>query len=182
MIGLGAQRRAPERPRRGVWLVAAAVVAGQGALAQDPEAALDVVTACLSAAAGAAEARDCIGIYARVCAEEDFGASDDLRDCLVAETAAWDRLTDEAFAELIILARDRVALEEQAGQGGQAHDELLRIAQGAWLTFRDADCAQESAAPPDRAIGAVVGAWCGLERTAERAISLRSKRSLLEAP
>ncbi len=105
-----------------------------------------------------------------------------MRDCLVAETAAWDRVTDETFAELVMLARDRVALDEQAGGVSAAHDELLRIAQGAWRTFRDADCAQESAAPIELATGDVVGAWCGLDRTAERAINLQAKRPLLEAP
>ena len=99
-----------------------------------------------------------------------------MTDCTIAEAAAWDRVLDETFAELVILSRDRIALEEQAGAAPEPLDEMLREAQGAWVTFRDADCAQEYAVWGEGSMRQIAGAWCRLDRTSQRVIELRAKR------
>jgi len=146
------------------------------ALAQDPEAALADLRACLEVATGTG-ARDCVGVYAQACMAAPFDETTRaMADCTIAEAAAWDRVLDETFAELVILSRDRIALEEQAGATPAPLDGLLREAQGAWITFRDADCAQEYAVWGEGSMRRIAGAWCRLDRTSQRVIELRAKR------
>ena len=148
--------------------------------AQDPEAALSDLRACLEIASGAG-VRDCVGIYAQACMAAHGGDTTlGIADCTIAEAAAWDRVLDETFAQLVILSRDRIALEEQAGAAPAPLDEMLREAQGAWITFRDADCAQEYAVWGEGSMRQIAGAWCRLDRTSQRVIELRAKRAAFD--
>jgi uncharacterized protein YecT (DUF1311 family) len=165
------------KPKR---LIAGTVVAvlafASAGKAQDPEAALADVRACLEENRGA-DARTCVGVYAQACMAEPGGDTTlGMSACTTVEAAAWDRVLDETFAELIVLSRDRMALEEQAGVAPTPLDEMLRHAQGAWIAFREADCAQEYAAWGDGSMRTIAGAWCRLDRTSRRVIDLDAKR------
>jgi uncharacterized protein YecT (DUF1311 family) len=168
---------------RTAWIAAAfpAALAASLGSAQDPEAALADLRSCLDGRVGV-EARECVGVYARDCMAAPGGDTTlAMAGCTTAEAAAWDRVLDETFAELVILSRDRMALDEQAGVAPDPLDELLREAQGAWLTFRDADCAQEYAVWGGGSMRRIAGAWCRLDRTSQRLIELRAKRDALAA-
>jgi len=168
---------------RAIRIIGAALslaVSAPSASAQDPEAALADLRACLETATGA-DARACVGTYARPCMAAPGGDTTlGMADCTIAEAAAWDRMLDETFADLVILSRDRIALEEQAGAAPPPLDEMLREAQGAWVTFRDADCAQEYAVWGEGSMRQIAGAWCRLDRTSQRVIELRAKREAFD--
>jgi uncharacterized protein YecT (DUF1311 family) len=53
---------------------------------------------------------------------------------------------------------------------------MLRAAQGAWIAFRDADCAQEHGVWGEGSMARIAGAFCMLDRSAIRAAELRAKR------
>lgn len=165
------------------WLAAAVLLAlAAPARAQDGEAALAATRGCLDAAQGAAAERACAGDYARACMAEtpDGDTTTGMTACLVTETAAWDRLLNETFAALIVLSRQRAAVEEQAGVAPAPLDALLREAQRAWIAFRDADCAQEVAVWGEGSMRRIAGGACGLDRTATRVLELCAKRAAFE--
>jgi uncharacterized protein YecT (DUF1311 family) len=100
--------------------------------------------------------------------------------CAMAEYEGWDRLLNETWADLMIIARRQAlgALEE--GVEPLPTEEMLREAQRAWLGFRDADCEQEYAIWGDGSQRQVAGAWCLLDRTATRVLELRAKRDQMD--
>jgi uncharacterized protein YecT (DUF1311 family) len=100
--------------------------------------------------------------------------------CAAAEAEGWDRMLNETWAELIVLARRRAILDEEVGAEPADLEGLLVEAQRAWIAFRDADCAQEVAVWGDGSMRTVAGAWCGLERTAQRVFELRAKRATMQ--
>ncbi len=153
--------------------------AATGSRAQDPEAALSDLRVCLDDD-GISDTRACVGVYARACMAEPGGDTTlGMADCATAEAAAWDRVLDETFAELVVLSRDLIALEQQAGATPAPLDEMLREAQGVWIRFRESDCAQEYAVWGEGSMRSVAGAWCRLDRTSQRVIELRAKRDAL---
>jgi uncharacterized protein YecT (DUF1311 family) len=100
--------------------------------------------------------------------------------CTAAETEAWDRLLNEAYAGLVIAAKRLALAAEEAGREAPDHEGLLREAQRAWLAFRDADCSQEAAVWEEGSMGQIAGAYCLLDRTATRTLELRTKLSAME--
>jgi uncharacterized protein YecT (DUF1311 family) len=89
-------------------------------------------------------------------------------------------MLNETWADLVVLARRRAILDEEAGETPADLEGLLVEAQRAWIAFRDADCAQEVAVWGDGSMRTIAGAWCGLERTAQRVFELRAKRATMQ--
>jgi uncharacterized protein YecT (DUF1311 family) len=156
----------------------AALLAPQPAAAQDAEAALALVRSCLAVAESRADAAACRGAYARDCAATTAGGETTLGivACTTAETEAWDRLLNESYAELVLLARRRALLDEEAGLTPAPLEDMLREAQRAWIAFRDADCDQEHAIWGQGSQRQVAGAVCLMDRTATRVLELQAKR------
>ncbi len=152
------------------------------AAAQDADAAADRLRGCLGVAANRAGEMACMGSYAQECSGSVEGGETTagMSRCAAAEAEGWDRMLNETWAELIVLARRRAILEEEAGAEPADLEGLLVEAQRAWIAFRDADCAQEVAVWGDGSMRTVAGAWCGLERTAQRVFELRAKRATMQ--
>jgi uncharacterized protein YecT (DUF1311 family) len=160
---------------RRVLLALAVLAAPALAAAQDDEAALALVRSCLAAAETRADAAACRGAWARDCAAGEGATTLGIVACTTAETAAWDRLLDEAYAELVLLSRRRALLDEEAGLAPPPLEDMLREAQRAWIAFRDADCEQEYAIWGEGSQRQVAGAVCLMDRTATRVLELQAK-------
>jgi uncharacterized protein YecT (DUF1311 family) len=152
------------------------------AAAQDADAAANVLRSCLGAAEDRAGETACMGSYAQECSATVEGGETTagMSRCAAAEAEGWDRMLNETWAELIVLARRRAILDEEAGEPVADLEGLLVEAQRAWIAFRDADCAQEVAVWGDGSMRTVAGAWCQLERTAQRVFELRAKRATMK--
>jgi uncharacterized protein YecT (DUF1311 family) len=158
-------------------VLALAALLAPPAAAQDADAALALVRSCLGAAGARADATACRGAYARDCAATTEGGDTTLgiAACATAETEAWDRLLNEAYAELVLLARRRALLDAEAGLEPPPLEDMLREAQRAWIAFRDADCEQEYAIWGRGSQRQVAGAFCLMDRTATRVLELQAK-------
>lgn len=158
--------------------LAAAAPAGS-ALGQDADMALDRLRGCLDAAAAKADALACAGAHVRDCtaAAADGDTTEGIVACAMDEAAAWERILDEAWAELVILAKRRAVREADGAASRFSDEEMLRAAQTAWIAFRDADCAQEHGAWGEGSMARIAGAFCLLDRSAVRAAELRDKRA-----
>jgi uncharacterized protein YecT (DUF1311 family) len=155
----------------------AATPAG-GARAQDADAALDLLRGCLDAAEAKSDALACAGAHVRECTATapDGDTTAGIVVCAMDEAAAWERILDEAWADLVILAKRRAVREADGGASPASDEEMLRAAQTAWIAFRDADCAQEHAVWAEGSMARIAGAFCMLDRSAVRAVELRAKR------
>ncbi len=160
-----------------LMLIVAAPVA-----AQDADAAAERLRACLGAAENRAGETACMGSYTQECSASVEGGETTagMSACAAAEADGWDRMLNEIWADLIVLARRRAILHEEAGETPADLEGLLVEAQRAWIAFRDADCAQEVAVWGDGSMRTIAGAWCGLERTAQRVFELRAKRATMQ--
>ena len=164
--------------------LAFAALAGP-ASAQEPAAPVEAVRACVEAAERAPEAeRACIGVSALACIDADPAAQTTvgMAGCYAAETAAWDALMNATYADLVGLSAALTADETADGATPVDQEGLLRAAQRAWVTFRDADCAQEAGHWGEGSMRQVAGAECLLDRTASRTLELREKRRVFENP
>jgi uncharacterized protein YecT (DUF1311 family) len=152
------------------------------AAAQYADAAADRLRSCLGAAENRAGETACIGDYAQECSAtvEEGETTAGMSRCAAAEAEGWDRMLNETWAELIVLARRRAILDEEAGEPAADLEGLLVEAQRAWIAFRDADCAQETAVWGTGSMRTVAGAWCQLERSAQRVFELRAKRATMQ--
>jgi uncharacterized protein YecT (DUF1311 family) len=166
-----------------IRLAVIAMLAGPPAAAQDAEEALPAVRGCLEAVEDEAASRACIGSFAKGCMAEspDGDTTVGMTACTLAEAGAWDRILNETFGDLVLQSRALAAAEEQAGVAPAPREALLRAAQRAWVAFRDADCAQEVAMWGEGSMRQIAGAYCTLDRTAQRAFELRAKREAMEA-
>lgn len=161
-------------------LVIAAFCAGGGP-APAAEAARALLADCVDLAETRADAVACRGAHARICMEgveetDVIGMS----ACAREEAEAWERLVDETYADLVLLARRAAIRAAEEGRAAAPLESMLEQAQRAWLAFRDADCDQEFAIWGEGAQRRVAGAWCLLERNATRLLELRDKRAQME--
>jgi uncharacterized protein YecT (DUF1311 family) len=163
-------------------VLAAALVLPRDGSAQDAEEALPAVRGCLEAAEDEAASRACIGAFAQSCMAESPGGDTTvgMTACTLAEAGAWDRILNETFGDLVLQSHALAAGEDQAGVPPAPREQLLRAAQRAWVAFRDADCAQEVAMWGEGSMRQIAGAYCALDRTAQRTFELRAKRAALE--
>lgn len=118
----------------------------------------------------------CVGREADRCAQEHGGGADMvLAACTFAEAEAWDDSLNAAYRELQRLARER----EDWDVGYESGSLLigLRDMQRAWITYRDAVCANTLAlAKPFGSAAGVAEAECLLEETARQFIKLNEMR------
>jgi uncharacterized protein YecT (DUF1311 family) len=158
------------------------IVLAAPSAAQDAEEAAERLRGCLGGAENRAGEIACMGIYAQECSARVEGGETTagMSRCAAAEAEGWDRMLNETWAELIVLARRRAILDEEAGAEPADLEDMLVAAQRAWIAFRDADCAQEVAVWGEGSMRTIAGAWCGLERTAQRVFELRAKRATMQ--
>jgi uncharacterized protein YecT (DUF1311 family) len=152
------------------------------AAGQDADAAAERLRGCLGAAENRAGEMACMGIYAQDCSASVEGGETTagMSRCAAAEAEGWDRMLNETWADLVVLVRRRAILDEEAGAEPVDLEGLLVDAQRAWIAFRDADCKQEVAVWGEGSMRTIAGAWCGLERTAQRVFELRAKRATMQ--
>jgi uncharacterized protein YecT (DUF1311 family) len=161
-------------------LVMAAFCATGGPAPAD-EAARELLAGCVDLAETRADAVACRGAHARICMEGEGGATTiGMSACAAEEAEAWERLIDETYADLVLLARRAAIRAAEEGRAAAPLEAMLEEAQRAWLAFRDADCDQEYAIWGEGSQRQVAGAWCLLERNATRLIELRDKRAQME--
>ncbi len=142
----------------GIALVIWGCVAAWPALAeQSPEAA---IAACLNG--GGSNPHACIGVAADACAKTPDGQSTvGESKCAQDEASAWDGRLNTDYKALLGLLKPEVA-------------EDLRKAQRIWVTSRDADCRVPYYFYDGGSIVQILGARCLMDRTAERALLIRS--------
>lgn len=118
----------------------------------------------------------CVGVAAEMCTQSNGGGPNMVvAACHEAEAAEWDRALNEAYQDLLRLAREREAMDL-----GYAHDNLgiaLKEVQLAWIGYRDATCANALtlAAPFGSAAGPAYQA-CISRQTARQYFELREMR------
>lgn len=150
--------------RMRVVTVAAGLVVAALTSALPAHAAHDAaIAACLKTETGAKrDAHSCIGRAADACANTPDGQSTvGESKCALDEADAWDAMLNEEYAELLKLLKPDAA-------------EDLRNAQRTWISSRDADCRVPYHFYDGGSIVQILGARCMLDRTAERALLLRS--------
>ncbi|SFS06509.1 lysozyme inhibitor LprI family protein [Yoonia litorea] len=118
----------------------------------------------------------CVGREADRCTQEHGGGADMmLAACTFAEAEAWDDSLNAAYRELQRLARERE--DWDVGYESGALLIGLRDMQRAWITYRDAVCANAVAlAKPFGSAAGVAEAECLLEETAQQFIKLNQMR------
>lgn len=144
-----------------------ALILSAGATAQ---AAPDTtVAACLQTETGAKrDAHGCIGRVADACTSKPEAQSTPGEvNCAMDETKVWDALLNKEYGQLLGLLKPEAA-------------EDLRKAQRIWITSRDADCRVPYYFYDGGTIVNILGARCQLDRTAERALLIRSWRQMAQ--
>lgn len=139
-----------------------------------PAAFVTGVEDCLTGADGTKAATDCIGQAADRCMAQAEGGYSTLgmSMCMHAETDAWDILLNGAYQQALATAKKMDANEAAHFRGFAVRAEKLRVAQRAWIAFRDAQCAFDYAVWGSGSMRNIAGASCFLQMTAERAIEL----------
>lgn len=163
-----------------VAVCAAALVAVRtGVVAQEAVRAPDraALSACLSAAEAARKpAESCIGTVQDRCMKMPGGDTTiGMSDCTGREAAAWDERLNAAYKAA--LAGD-LGQQDATGRGGRKLKgaDLLREAQRAWITFRDAKC-DAARLPMEGGTGAgLLAGSCHLQETARQALWLEALR------
>ncbi len=107
---------------------------------------------CLSFVGGAALADDC----------DTTMAQQDMNRCADLAFQAADGELNDAYADAVAFARD---------VGGEAEDKL-RVAQRAWVTFRDAACDAEAYPNEGGSIQPMVYSYCLARLTEQRRADL----------
>lgn len=160
-------------------LAAGLAAAGLAAPAWAEDAAEDArIAGCIAEASDDAARAACIGQLAGDCmatgpqAQTTIG----MAECLQAEFAVWDRLLNAGYAEVMAAARAADAADGASG----AREDALRIAQRAWIAFRDADCAEEAGIAGSGSIRLIIGPQCMMQHTAERSLDLIAKLQAFE--
>ncbi|MBB3999733.1 lysozyme inhibitor LprI family protein [Aureimonas pseudogalii] len=154
-------------------LAGALLPAPARALDPAPAQAADLaeIEACLAGAKDRPET--CIAVISNRCqsATPDGATTPGIVDCTTRETAAWDRLLNTRYAAA--LAGARQADDDLADGASPGAADSLKVAQRAWIAFRDAECDRLYQLWRGGTIRSPVAASCHLEETARRAISLR---------
>ena len=119
----------------------------------------------------------CVGRAAEECTQPHGGGGPNivLAACHEAEFVFWDGALNEAFQDLLRLARLREA--EDLGYAPDNLDIALREMQRAWIGYRDATCGNALAlrAPFGSAAGVAYQA-CMSRQTARQYFELRGMR------
>jgi len=102
--------------------------------------------------------RDCIGAASNVCQEDD-PSTHGIVACSGREQSWWDQQLNFYYAEL------------KSGLPPDVFDSL-RTAQRSWIAYRDARCDYEYRLWGEGTMRQIIGAYCWMEMTAERAIDL----------
>ncbi len=127
------------------------------------------ISACIETESGAErDAHSCIGRVADECASKPEGQSTQGEaGCAQDETKIWDTLLNHEYGQLLGLLKPEAA-------------EDVRKAQRIWVTSRDADCRVPYYFYDGGSIVNILGARCLLDRTAERALLIRSWRVMAQ--
>lgn len=149
----------------GAALVAATLVAGVPSQAAHD----DTIAACLKAETGAKrDPHGCIGRVADACARTPEGQSTvGESKCARDEADAWDAMLNDEYGQLLALLKPEAA-------------EDVKKAQRIWITSRDADCRVPYYFYDGGSIVQILGERCLLDRTAERALLIRSWREMAQ--
>ena len=118
----------------------------------------------------------CVGRAAQTCAD-NHGAGPNMvyAACFEAEAAYWDAALNDAYNDLKGLAADRQSWD--VGYQPDALVTALRDMQRAWITYRDATCANAVAiAAPFGSAAGPAGAECRVVQTARQYFVLRGMR------
>ncbi|MCG6903206.1 MAG: DUF1311 domain-containing protein [Rhodobacter sp.] len=160
--------------RQPKWaLLAAALVLGTPAGAQELVFNLYHTQSCLDAAPDPAAQRACIGASANACmsATGMGGTTIGMSGCIDRELGYWDGRLNDSYQRL--RARER---SEDAGYGGAAgyvsQADALRDMQRAWIAFRDATCAYERAQWGGGTGGGPATVGCLMRMTGEQTLYL----------
>ena len=118
----------------------------------------------------------CVGREADRCAQKHGGGADMvIAACTFAEAEAWDDSLNAAYRELQRLAREREAWDVGYEPGALLIG--LRDMQRAWISYRDAVCANALAlARPFGSSAGVAESECLLEETARQFVKLTQMR------
>ncbi len=172
-------------PGRGAWLaaIAAALLWPLAASAGEELVAIygPALTQCYDQADDAGAREKCIGATADPCmAQEDGGQSTSgIAGCNMAEAAVWDAILNTEYQAAIAGAQaadedDSFLFPSYANRVAK-----LRIAERAWIAFRDAECDLAYAAWGAGSARHTAAA-CYLRMNAERSIALRELRGIYE--
>lgn len=147
-------------------------IIGQQSAAQDLSVNAGDVRACYRDTPVGAGYPDCLGAASNACQGQAGGSTTiGISECIMAETAVWDELLNEAYGDL---RAEFGAQEDVPGEASGADLKIaLRDAQRAWIAFRDADCGLAYSMWLGGSIRTIVSANCQLTHTASRALALR---------
>ena len=98
--------------------------------------------------------------------------------CIWSEYEAWDVLLNEQYRAAISSFEKIDGDSADLGPADSNRAETLRVAQRAWIAYRDAECANETAYFGSGSMRLPVGASCYLGEVSERTIELWAKRGL----
>lgn len=127
------------------------------------------IRSCFAQALPGETAPGCLGQAAGACqTAAGNGSTLGITLCIQAETAVWDALLNEQY---------QMRRAELAAQN-QGLPNLLRDAQRAWITYRDAECGLHHGLWAGGTIRTIIAANCHLTETAERALELRDLGSM----
>jgi uncharacterized protein YecT (DUF1311 family) len=110
------------------------------------------------------DGRACIGRISDPCLEKPENSSTQaMADCVRAETAAWDRLLNADYKDLLAVLNAKAK-------------ESVMAAERAWIAARDADCKVPYDIFEGGTMAQLDGASCDLDRTATRLLQVHSWR------
>lgn len=157
--------------------VAAAGSAGAGPW-RDPAEIAGAIETCLVEANRDPTAEDaCVGQSTASCLDAAGDPTPETAAaCTAAEAEGWRLLVVQTAGAL-------VAMAEQLGVGGDGAQALaMAQAQRAWAEYRDADCRQLGALAEPGPVQDGLVAQCRVDRGAERALALLSRRRAMDSP
>ncbi|MFT5066738.1 MAG: hypothetical protein ACI9TA_002365 [Reinekea sp.] len=141
--------------------------------AEPDPAMVEVLDLCMTGPRDQADAGACIGIITAQCIEEPGGyTTAGMSRCAFAEAEGWDVLLNREYQAAREFARASDAIDMADFPIYAVRADKLLVAQRAWITFRDANCASDYAVWGAGTMRQIIGASCHLQMTAERAIAL----------
>lgn len=154
-----------------ILIVVLTVIGASAAQAQQVDRY--AVQACFSGAAIGDTTPVCIGQASNACQMQGNTTTQDIAECIQAETQVWDALLNTEYKALRADLRSR----NNTVSGNQLDlNEQLLTAQRAWIAYRDAECSFAYARWQDGSIRSVVHANCLMVMTARRTIELRDMK------
>ncbi len=117
---------------------------------------------------------ECAGIIANPCQAKPGGETTlRMNNCLTQEAEAWDLILNRLWPEVMKRAR----ATDQANQitGPDSAAETLRVAQRAWIAFRDAECRHSYAIYGLGSFRTIAHSACVLDLTARRVVDFHAR-------